>query len=529
MSKENVSVLVANDNIPDIDVIKSALYDHKDITYSIDIAGSDLITLEKASESKFDVVLMNRNLPGTDGIAMLKKITEKKLGMPVIMIVAEGDEKFGVKAMDKGAYDYLTREEIKTESLSRAIRRAIQRKKLENDIKKSLEKMQKLAIKDGLTGLFNHNHFREELRKEYKKAKRHLQPLTCIMLDLDHFKSVNDNCGHQFGDYVLSRSADILRRLVRDTDFIARYGGEEFFVILPNTELKGAYTLADRIRVAFANNVFKSGATSMSVTVSVGISSTSDRNVINDDGLIMNADKALYRAKWRGRNNVCMYEDTEIHEKEENIKEETEKVEEFLSRLDNISEKIKLNCIESAHELLLEMNGGSDYISKHSVRVSGYVEKLTKGLLMSDEETNVVKCAALLHDIGMVGISPDILRKKGKLTSDEYNAIKRHSNIGVKIIEKTKLFDKELPIILYHHERYDGTGYPHKLKGDSIPYGARILAITESYDAMVSCTEYKKAGSHVDALAELKACSGTQFDPHIVNVFIAIISQPEKV
>ncbi len=529
MSKESVSVLVAHSNLPDIDSIKSALSDHDDIAYKIDIAKSEMIALAKAAESKFDVVLMNRTLPGVDGIEMLKKITEKKLGMPVIMIVAEGEEKIGIKAMDKGAYDYLTQEEIKTESLSRAIRRAMQRKKLENDINESLVKMEKLAIKDGLTGLYNHNHLRDELRKEYKKAKRHLQPLACIMMDLDHFKSVNDNHGHQFGDYVLEHSADILRSLVRDTDFIARYGGEEFYIILPNTELKGAFILADRIRVAFANNVFKKETISQTVTVSLGISSTSDGNIINDEGLITNADKALYRAKWRGRNNVCTFEDTEIHEKEDNLKEEIEKVEVFLNEFNTINDEIKMNCIESAHKIMSKIKGGADYFNEHSVRVSGYVEQLTRELLMSEEEINIIKRAALLHDIGMLGISTDILKKKEKLSGDEYDIIKRHSNIGVKIVEKTKLFEKELPIILHHHERFDGNGYPHKLEGDSIPYGARILAIAEAYDSMVSNTGYRKAGSVGAAIAELKECAGTQFDPHMVNTFIKIITKAEQV
>jgi HD-GYP domain-containing protein (c-di-GMP phosphodiesterase class II) len=144
---------------------------------------------------------------------------------------------------------------------------------------------------------------------------------------------------------------------------------------------------------------------------------------------------------------------------------------------------------------------------------------------MAGEDINIVKRAALLHDIGMIGINSDILRKRDKLTTIEYNAIKRHSNIGVKIMEKTKLFEKELPIILYHHERFDGSGYPHRLKGDTIPYGARILAVAEAYDVMMSNTDYKKAVSPENAIAELKECAGTQFDPHIVDTFVNIVDK----
>lgn len=524
MSKESVSILLANHKLPDINQIKSVLSANDHFDYFIDTADSGVVTLKKSAENNFDIILLNQNMPGFDSLDMLEELTAKKTNTPVIMMVESGGEKFGIQSMEKGAYDYLTAEEIGTGALNRAIRRTIQRKKLEGDIKGSLARMEKLAIKDGLTGLYNHNHLREELNKEYKKAQRHLQPLSCIILDLDHFKSVNDRHGHQFGNYVLTRSARILTRLVRDTDFVARFGGEEFFIILPNTYLKGAYILAERIRVAFANNLFKKGKDSTNVTVSLGISSMSDGNILNDEGLIANADRALYRAKWRGRNNVSTYEESE-GSNIDYVLEEVKKVEDFHSRFQNINEKIKGNCIESAHEIFLEIEHGWDYINKHSIRVSRYVEKLAKGLLMSEDETEVVKRAALLHDIGMVGISSDIVRKKEKLTDEEYGLIKRHSNIGVKIVEKTRMFEKELPIILYHHERFDGKGYPHKLKGDTIPYGARMLAISEAFDAMKSRTAYKKAGSTDGAIAELQEHAGTQFDPHMVDVFVKMISK----
>ena len=127
------------------------------------------------------------------------------------MTVRDFAEKLGVKAMDNGAYDYLTKDEVKTASLNRAIRRAMQRKKLENDISESLQKLEKLAIRDGLTGLYNHRHFLEVLDKEYKKSSRHVQPLSCIMIDLDYFKSVNDNYGHQFGDFVLAPKYNVFQ------------------------------------------------------------------------------------------------------------------------------------------------------------------------------------------------------------------------------------------------------------------------------------------------------------------------------
>lgn len=519
MSKEKISILLADNNPPEAEHIRSSLGSSNDISFSLDTAETGHDAISKASDADFDVLILGQDRSGTPAIKTLQEVIKKKLGVQVILIVAEGDEKLGVKAMDRGASDYLTREEIKTDALNRAVRRALQRKKLENEIRESLKKMEMLAIRDGLTGLFNRRHLHEVLRSEFRKYKRHMQSLSCIMIDLDYFKAINDNYGHQFGDFVLAQSAQILKRLVRDTDTVARYGGEEFIIILPNTDLQGAFILAERIRKVFVNNKFTRDGISETVTISSGISSTTDVNVAGDSDLIANADKALYRAKWRGRNNVCYFEELEADDAL-HFKEELKKLEDFHSKFENINEHIKESCIESAHDILRQIERGWDHFNTHSVRVSGHAGKMARALSLSADETRVLKRAALLHDIGMVGVSSRILRKKDRLTEKEYNLVKRHTTIGVRMMERTKLFQRELPIILHHHERFDGSGYPHGLEGDRIPLGARILSIADAYDAMRTATDYRKASSVKDSMAELKDCAGTQFDPRLVNAFI---------
>ena len=527
MSKEKISILVADNHNLDKETLRVTLDNNDDYAYVIDTAASGTEALKKAAEREFDLLLVDQDLPGVKGLKMVQEIIKRKMTVPVILIVAEGKESIGVKAMDKGAYDYLTKEEVRTAALNRAVRRVMQRRKLESDIRESLRKLEMLAVRDGLTGLYNHRHFREVLINEYKKAKRHTQPLSCIMIDLDYFKAVNDNYGHQYGDYVIAQSAQILKRLVRDTDFVARYGGEEFFIILPNTDLQGAFILADRIRKVFDNNKFTKDDISETVTISAGLSSTSDGNVVSDDDLIANADKALYRAKWRGRNNVSYYGELES-EDSSSFRAELSRIEDFYNKFEAISENIKETCIESAHDILRELESGWDYFNEHSVRVSRYAEKISKALSLSEEEINIVKRAALLHDVGMVGISSNILKKKGKLSDKEYAIVKRHTNIGVKIIERTRLFQKELPIILHHHERFDGEGYPHSLRGEAIPYGARIICVAEAYDAMRSHTSYKKANSEKESISEIKTCAGSQFDPAIVKTFVRIIEKTQS-
>jgi len=525
MSKHEIALLVADSNHTNLDIIKNTLTSFDDTPYKISSAKSCKEVISMIAGGDVDILLLDHNMKPQKGERILDQICKNNnVGIPVIVIVPEGKEKIGVKTLDKGAYDYLTREELSTVALSRAVRGALKRKELEKDVKESLAKLEKMAIKDGLTGLYNHHHFKGVMANEFKKAKRHNQPLSCIMLDLDHFKNVNDTHGHQFGDAVLVQAADILKRIVRDTDFVARYGGEEFFIILPNTSLNGAYILAERIRVAFANNIFRNADISSSVTTSIGLSSIYDDNVVSHDDLIENADKALYRAKWRGRNNVCTFEESESEEIVR-IKEETGRIEDFYERLEKLNDSIKEKCVMSAHSILRDIAGDWDIVNEHSVRVCDYTDRVTKELSMSEEERKVIRRAALVHDIGMAGINLRILKKSGKLTKREYNLVKRHSNIGVKIMERTKLFERELPLILYHHERFDGMGYPHKLKGDTIPFGARIIAIAEAYDTMVSRNAYNKPRSAKEAVQELKNAAGSQFDPHLVKAFIKAVDK----
>ncbi len=524
MQKEKVCVLLVDDNPVDIEIIKTILNEQNTIICNIDTASSGAEAIEKAANSKFHLALVDYRLPGMSGIEVLEAINKRKLDLPVIIITGEGDEKIAVEAMKKGTYDYLTKDEINNVVLTRSMLSVLKRKSLEDKVKESHKELKNLAIRDGLTGLYNHRHFQEILSNEYKRAKRHGHLLSCMMLDLDHFKLVNDTHGHQFGDFVLAQSAKILKKLVRDIDFVARYGGEEFFIILPNTDMKGTIILAERICNSFAHNKFKKGKISEVVTVSIGVSSTANSNVGKKGDIIANADSALYHAKRRGRNNVCVWEEIES-EVMFNIKEEEQKIRDFHSRFNAVSRNIKETCIESVRNILSELKSEGDYINKHSLRSSLYAVKLAKELSMPDEDIDVIKHAALLHDIGMVGISSDILKKAGKLTHEEYDLIKRHSHIGVNVIEQIKLFGKELQIILYHHERFDGSGYPHRLRGDMIPLEARILAVAEAYDVMISETVYHKASSSKDAIAELKRCAGSQFDPQIVNAFIKAVKR----
>jgi two-component system, cell cycle response regulator len=206
-----------------------------------------------------------------------------------------------------GADDFLPKPFEDAEILARA-NAMLRIKLLQDQVRTAKRELEKLSVTDGLTGLFNHRFFQERLREEFRRAQRYSDPVSLIMIDLDHFKTVNDKHGHPFGDKVLRTAAEHIRKSVREPDICARYGGEEFAVILPKTHLSGALTVAERIWRGLGERVHAIGSTEEKVTASIGIAFYPSKDVTSSELLVRFADEALYRAKREGRNTICLYQ-----------------------------------------------------------------------------------------------------------------------------------------------------------------------------------------------------------------------------
>jgi two-component system, cell cycle response regulator len=229
--------------------------------------------------------------------------------VPQFFVSAFDDRDSTLDFFKAGASDYLRKPFIE-EELQAKIEIHLRAKKYVNELEKLNKKLENLAVRDGLTGLFNRRYFKDELDNHYFQASRYNLELSCILLDLDFFKKINDTYGHAFGDLVLVQFAEILMKRVRKTDIPARYGGEEFVVLLPNTSIAGAVNLAEKIRVLISNHLFSDGMSSTHVHISAGISTLKIDKPENSDKLVSYADAALYIAKEGGRNRVCQYENT---------------------------------------------------------------------------------------------------------------------------------------------------------------------------------------------------------------------------
>lgn len=369
-----------------------------------------------------------------------------------------------------------------------------------------IEELQSLVNKDGLTGVYNHRFFCDILKKIIKNSESDNKSVSMVFIDIDYFKHYNDLYGHQKGDDILREVGNILKNSVRPKDIVARYGGEEFAIILPDTKEDEAILIAEGIREKIEKAYFEGEENQPNgkITVSIGVSVYPDK-AKDDIELIKSSDDALYRAKFFDKNRVEIY--TSI-----------------LDELKKDIEEQHIDLITSIKTLISVINAKDKYTYGHIERVVVYARMLAEKLELNEEEKKNLIYGAYMHDIGKINISKDILNKRMALTDEEWNILKQHPNEGVEIIKSVDSLQDISSVILYHHERYDGKGYPDNLKGEEIPYNARILTVVDSFDAMTSERPYNKRKTYGEAIDELRRCSGTQFDPKIAEAFIEVIS-----
>ena len=357
------------------------------------------------------------------------------------------------------------------------------------------------ATTDCLTGLYNHRRFQEELNKQIEIHKLNGQTFALFMIDIDNFKQINDIYGHQAGDKVLLDLASLMQNYFKD-GFVSRYGGEEFAVILPNAAPQKAFDIGQGLINSVNNKAFYAfdyNYSAINITVSLGISCF-PMNATNRDDLLHQADYALYTAK-KTKNCAVLYS----------------------SVLDEISPEEDEATISTIKTLNIVINAKDQYTFKHSERVVYYAETLARHLELPEDDIKVLRYGAFLHDIGKIKTDMSILLKSGKLTKEEYQVIKQHPVIGAEIAREIPSLEQSVPVILYHHERYDGKGYPYGIKGDEIPLFGRIAAIADSFDAMTTKRPYKQALTYEQAVEELKKNAGTQFDPVLVEEFLKCV------
>jgi len=366
------------------------------------------------------------------------------------------------------------------------------------------------ANKDGLTDLFNHRYFQVYLKKLSENPEL-FKTISLIFIDVDFFKYYNDTFGHVAGDKILSGIGAILKEESFAPVITARYGGDEFCMLLPGYNVSKASNLAKKIkaRIESLNIDNISRLPTGKFTVSMGLANYPE-HTSNINNIIDLADQALYKAKNMSKDNIELYYN----------------VFEALHKTCNNSDNELLNSIRT---LLYVINAKDRYTYGHSERVLKYSTIMAKELGMSEENVKNIQYGAYLHDIGKIEIDINILNLSQKLTKEEWAILKQHPYYGSEIVRPIKVLEDAIPLILYHHENFDGTGYPYGINGLCIPIGARIIRIADSFDAMTTDRPYKKAMSYNDARKELLANAGTMYDPELCKIFINVIKEEVQV
>ena len=351
---------------------------------------------------------------------------------------------------------------------------------------------------DSLTGLLNRRALEEMLDMELERATRAGRPLSVIVGDLDSFAAVNEREGHAAGDAALQLVASDCLKWKRRIDQAARIGGEEFALLLPETDERGAFIVAERLRRA-THRTFADAA--VNVTISFGVA-TSPMHGSDAVGLLRAADRAVAAAKELGSDRTVIYSD--------------EVARTLAQPGAHADGQLQLATVIALAEALDIRDTGT---GQHSHTVGRYAELMARELGFPEEHVERVRLAGVLHDIGKIGISDRVLSKPGPLDADEWQEMYTHPEIAARLLSRPE-FDDLRAWILAHHERPDGLGYPYGLSGDEIPVEARILAVADAYEAMTADRVYRPSLGAETARAELKAGSGTQFDAQVTSAFV---------
>ena len=415
------------------------------------------------------------------------------------------------------------------------IRDITERKRAEYDLQKvnrdlliSNKRLNQLSLRDMHTGLYNHRYLAGIIDAEFYRSKKLGSAIAVIMLDVDYFKSINDAYGHQFGDMVLKQLAHQLKMTTRQYDVVIRYGGEEFVIMSPGTDRSHALVLARRIIEAIGLYNFGDAKTSVKLKVSLAVVSYPEDKVTNAMDLLKLSEQILVKAKGDGGNRIYSSVDKDPMPEGAQQYGKGLNVGVLQKKLEKLHKEANESLVESIFAFAKTIEVKDHYTGEHVERTVKYATDIARALNLSLSEIEMVRQAAMLHDLGKIGISESLLNKKVKLTKKEIDEIKRHPKIAADILRPIHVLNAIIPFILYHHERWDGKGYPNRLKGEDIPLGARIVAIADVYQALISKRPYRKPFSTSKALEMIKEASGTQFDPRIVNVFLDIIKKEKS-
>ncbi|UCC94753.1 MAG: diguanylate cyclase [Candidatus Omnitrophota bacterium] len=463
--------------------------------------------------------------------AFLKRraLDHSRLLGKVCFIHFSKDTNHNIRTVRKfGFFDYFVQGENKSSVLFKIKRakevsgRKIKIDDLEKQLSKKEKTIEKIVLVDPLTGCYNWRYFLSRAHEELNRARRHLYNLSFIVIDIDYFRQINELYGSKVADAIIRYVAGVFSRCLRKDDILTRWREDEFFIILPFLARQDAYRVAERIRTKISSHKFQYRRCRLMIKISAGVAAFPDDKISNTTDAINALSSCLLTAKRRGGDSVVIYSQREVavakDKKEPNIAE-------LMRKIEKLNTLLTRDLLEMIYGFARAIEAKDHYTGRHVEDTATIAEEIAAELKLPKPEVENVKRAAVLHDLGKVGIEEAILSKKGSLNAKEKEVVQSHPWIATQILREIHALRGAIPAILYHHERYDGGGYPLGLKGEEIPLSARIVAIADVYQALISDRPYRKAYSSKEAIKIIKAESGKHFDPQIVKLFLKVLKK----
>jgi diguanylate cyclase (GGDEF)-like protein/putative nucleotidyltransferase with HDIG domain len=367
------------------------------------------------------------------------------------------------------------------------------------------------SLTDPLTGVGSRRLLEDKLAAECVRARRYKRPFSVAIIDLDHFKMINDTLGHATGDEAIRRLATCMKSQKRSPDVLARYGGDEFVIVLPETTAADAKILLERIRL-LVKEIHLGQESPLSISCGIA-----ECDMERDDSreVMRRADLALYEAKNAGRDCVRLWDST-MGQRHGAGDLEVDRIKKLQRRIVGLSEKAEKMFMESIWGLVQALEAKDVYAKTHSENVMRYAVCVAETMELGAKHIELIQRAAMIHDIGKIGVPDAILFKPDDLTAHERVVIEQHPLIAVRILEKMSFLERELAIVRHHHEKWNGQGYPDHLTRTAIPLGARILAVADTFDALTATRAYHASRTVSEALGMLKDSAGYEFDPEVI-------------
>ena len=527
-TREERRVLVVDDDPDFAGSIADILKSHG---YCSAVASGAQEALSTIPDFDARVALVDLRLGSENGLNLVSDLKQTRPDMLCVMMSACADVESAMRALREGAYAYL-RKPVDGNELLATLERCFEKIQLQHDkaateealriantqLEEKNRRLADLAATDALTGLYNRRQFLEMLRRECLRGRRHDTATSLVVVDVDHFKAINDEYGHTFGDDVLVKVANTLKERARATDIVARYGGDEFMILMPVTDDQQAFVGAERIRKKVAQRVVSERGRSHPVSISLGIGSLGADETGTPEDLIDRADEALHEAKTTGRD--CTRTWRQAHGPDASGAEaspQQKAIESLQHRLETLSDLSKETFLRSIQSLAIAQEARDPYAKRHSENVARYATGIAETMGLDPEQVEIIRRAAMMHDIGKIGVPDAVFQKPGPLTPQEKTIMEQHVLIGTRMLDRLGFLGLEIPIIRHHHERWDGKGYPDGIAGNGIPPGARLLAVADAFDAITSDRVYRRARDLPTAMGVLSEESGRQFNPAAVD------------